>query len=343
MRAFDRRRGEPNAPHRPSTDATRLSALWRISTATAGGENEALDAMLAGGAASMRPGQPFVARLGRVDDGDLVVEAAAGAYFEAPAHDLLALGARIPFADGPEHEVVADGRTHAWDDVRGAGWRALIATPFRVGSIQYVLSFVSPQPMERPFAPDDQAYIEILAGYIERGLQQRWQAERLRFQMQHDPLTGLSNRSQFRALVGNTLDEVGACGLAVVEIADLRNVNERLGHQTGDALLVEVGAALAEHNRDGEFTGRLYGGSFGICFPRVESRVTLIRRVAEYAELFRTPFSTGDREGIDWVDLSASFGTALAPADAHTADDLFAVAESAIAPFPKTEPNEYFR
>ena len=333
MRAFDRR-AAPLASHRPSTDAKRLGALWRISTATADGAQDPLDAMLAEGAAAMRPGQPFAAQLARIDGSDLVVEAAVAASCEPETQDLIPVGARVPLAETAYGEVVAAGRTYARNDV--------IVTPFRVGGTQYLLAFLSPLPMEQPFAPDDEAYVEILAGYIERGLQQRWQAERLRFQMQHDALTGLSNRSQFRALVRATLDEAGSCGLAVVEIVDLRNVNERLGHQTGDALLVEVGATLAQLNRDGEFTGRLYGCSFGICFPRVESRVTLVRRVAEYAELFRTPFSTGDRDGTDWVELSASFGTALAPEDAHTADELIAWAESAIVPFKRTESKDAF-
>ena len=107
------------------------------------------------------------------------------------------------------------------------------------------------------------------------------------------------------------------------------NSTERLGFQTGDALLVEVGATLASLNRDGEFTGRLHGGTFGIGFPLIESWGALERRVAAYARIFDRPFSTGDRARAEWIPLHAAFGVALAPADGHSADDLIAKAAAA--------------
>lgn len=301
--------------------------------------------MLAEGAAALRPGQPFAARLCRVDGNDLVVEGAAAAYIEdASGHAAAGVGERVALAETAHAGLLDDGLTRSWDDLHDnpsengygdlgrLGARALIATPIRVGPTQYTISFASAQPMERPFDANDRAYVEIFAGYVERALQQRWQAERLRFQIQHDALTGLINRSQFRARVHDVLADTGSCGLAIVDVADLRDVNGRLGYQTGDALLVEVGAALTGFNRDGEFTGRLYGGSFGICFPRIGSRGMLERRITEYARRFGAPFSTGDRARAEWVPLAASFGTALAPQDARTADDLIARAEAALPP-----------
>jgi diguanylate cyclase (GGDEF)-like protein len=316
----------PGTTRRSSTDAKRLAALWRISTGTAP-QSEPLTMMLAEGAAVIRPGQTFAALLCRRDGDELIVDAAVSPFASVPAPLL--------------EDVLAAGRTFTWDDliddplaaalpaVRRSGWRALIVTPFAVGSTQYALAFTSPQPVSCSFAADDEAFVEILAGYIERGLQQQWQAERLRFQMQHDALTGLINRAQFRARVRSALAETGSCGLIVADVVALRELNDRLGHQTSDALLVEVGAALCERNWDGEFTGRLFGGSFGICLPRIETRGALDRRIAEYAQAFGTPFSTGDREGTEQVELSAVFGSALAPDEAHGVDELIARAESA--------------
>lgn len=334
----------PGRTHRANTDARRLNALWRISTGAVDRSRDPLAMMLAEAAAVMRPGQPFAARLCRVDGDALVVEAAVGSYFDGDPDGMLAVGARIPLAETPHLEVIGAGRTFAWNDVRAdpnvarrrfvqsSGCRALIVTPFQVGTVDYTLSFISPEPAARPFEPDDETYVEIVAGYIERGLQQQWQAERLRFQMQHDALTGLINRSQFRARVRSALAEAGSCGLIVVDVVALRELNDRLGHQTGDALLVEVGAALCERNRDGEFTGRLYGGSFGICLPRIETRAALERRVAAFAQAFDAPFSTGDRAGTERVKLRGVFGSALAPDDAHSVDELIACAENAVAP-----------
>jgi diguanylate cyclase (GGDEF)-like protein len=307
MKAIERRRKDVSERRRSNVDAERLGALWRISQGTADGSEVSLASMLAEGAAVLRPGQPFAAQLSRAEDGQLDVDA-----------------------------------TRSWDDVRTAasdvaidaarscGVRALIATPVRVGPTRYTISFASQTPLEEPFDTEDRAFVEIFAGYVERALQQRWQSERLNFQIQHDALTGLINRSHFRAHVRAALEDGGSCGLVIVDVAYLRELNERLGYQTGDALLVEVGATLAAMNRDGEFTGRLHGGMFGIGFPRVASRITLERRVEAYARLFDRPFSTGDRARAEWIPLSATFGLALAPVDAHAPDDLIAKAVSAL-------------
>jgi diguanylate cyclase (GGDEF)-like protein len=339
------RRSElPGTAQRADTAARRLNALWRISTGAADRSPDPLAMVLAEAAAVIRPGQPFAARLCRVDGDGLVVEAAVGDDAAADPGALLATGARIALTDTPYLEIAGRDRTFAWDDLRGdremaarpfvrqSSWRALITAPFEVGSVEYMLSFLSPEPAAPRFASDDESFVEIVAGYVERGLQQQWQSERLRFQMQHDPLTGLINRSQFRARVRGALGEAGSCGLIVVDVVALRELNERLGHQTGDALLVEVGAALCERNRDGEFTGRLYGGSFGICLPRIETRAALERRVAAYAQTFDTPFSTGDRAGTERVELRGALGAALVPDDAHGVDELIACAEDAVAP-----------
>lgn len=338
------RRELPGTTHRASTDARRLNALWRITTGAVERTLDPLAMMLAEAVAVMRPGQPFAARLCRVDGDTLIVEAAVGSHLDAGVGATFSVGERIPLLDTPQLEVAGSDRTFAWNDLRddpelarldvvkSSGWRALIVTPFHVGTVEYMLSFISPEPAVWHFEPADEAYVEIVAGYIERGLQQQWQAERLRFQMQHDPLTGLINRSQFRARVRSALADAGSCGLIVVDVMALRELNERFGHQTGDALLVEVGAALCERNRDGEFTGRLYGGSFGIALPRIETRAALERRVADYARAFDTPFSTGDRTGTERVELRGVFGCALAPDDAHGVDELIAGAENAVAP-----------
>lgn len=333
MRVFERRAGSVT---RRSADvhAKRIDALWRISTGWADGEHVPVDAILAESVAVLRPGHAFAARLCRVEDAELLVESAVGAYFAEEANAFVTVGKRLLLAEVPQLEVIAERRTRAWSDlrldpvvagraaVRDAGWRALIATSFDVARTQYALSFLSPEPLERPFDREDETFVEIIAAYLGRTLQASVQAERLRYQMQHDPLTGLVNRTRFRMLLNETLSRHEHCGLAIVDLFDLDAINERLGYMTGDALLVEVGAALARCNRDGEFTGRLYGDSFGIAFPHVSSREQLERRLAAYAGRFAAPFATGDRNNVERVCLTARLGCAFAPDDGRTADAL---------------------
>jgi diguanylate cyclase (GGDEF)-like protein len=306
MKVFERR---GDAPARRSVDvhARRMDALWRISTGAGGGAHATVESILAEAAAVMRPAHPFTAVLARAEGGELIVEAATAAVTE------------LPYA-----AVLDAQQTTAWNEA--------IATPFRVGRAQYALVFVATGSLARPFDHDDEVFVEIVAAYLERSLSERWQQERLHFQLEHDALTGLINRSRFRALVNGVLNAGQRCGIAVVDVLALGSVNERLGYMTGDALLVEIGATLAQHNRDGEFIGRLYGASFAIAFPDIASRDELEQRLASYASAFADPFGTGDRENVERVRLDAMIGCAFGPEDGRTADALIACAESAIEP-----------
>ena len=116
--------------------------------------------------------------------------------------------------------------------------------------------------------------------------------------------------------------------LAVVAIDAFRMVNETLGHQTGDAVLVEVAARLASLARGGDLVARIGGDMFGILMPQVAHRQDAEARLNAYVEAFREPFGTGDREGKD-LPLTASIGVALASLDATSFEELLAYADVA--------------
>ncbi len=85
-----------------------------------------------------------------------------------------------------------------------------------------------------------------------------------------DPLTGLFNRRAFDARLAQCLDEHRASDQLVVGILDLdhfKSINDRLGHQIGDALLIEVSRRLASVLRDTDLLARLGGDEFGLILP----------------------------------------------------------------------------
>lgn len=327
--------------HRTSLHARRLDALWRISTNPSLDGTQLFQAMLTIGAGALRPGQAFAGRIYRVEDGEIVVEAAVNEYLDAAVRETLTLvGGRLPLSETVQREVLLSGTTRSWADlnaepalaarpgIRRNGWRSIIATPFRAGGSKYTLSFLSHAPTERRFDGDDHSYIEILASLFERHLQQRWQFDRIRYQSEYDPLTGLSNRGRFAALARTACTHNSHCGIAIVDLDGLREVNESRGVVTGDALLVEVGAALGALAKDGEFVGRLVGDSFGICFPGIASRTALDDRVRAVTAIFAQPFGIGDGHGVERMTLRANIGSALSPDQGLTFDALLARADA---------------
>lgn len=83
----------------------------------------------------------------------------------------------------------------------------------------------------------------------------------LRLQVVTDPLTGLCNRRGFEEALDATPDEAQAT-LLVIDLDHFKMVNDRFGHQAGDALLIEAGARLARIARDGDLVARVGGDEF---------------------------------------------------------------------------------
>jgi diguanylate cyclase (GGDEF)-like protein len=158
-------------------------------------------------------------------------------------------------------------------------------------------------------------------------VQRRGQLRRIQHQVEHDALTALRNRVSFRAAGRRAFSRETPSALIVVAIRDLDLVNLGHGYLTGDAILVEVAATLAERLYRDELLARVDGAAFAIFCPE-QSREAIARRARELLEIFGTPFSTGDREGRAFVAVAAVAGIAMAPGDATSFEELLIRAEA---------------
>jgi diguanylate cyclase len=101
---------------------------------------------------------------------------------------------------------------------------------------------------------------------VKRSLAQRGELEeRLRHQAMHDPLTGLGNR----AMLIDVLDDMLAgaperVAVILIDLDDFKSVNDTLGHQAGDELIVEVATRLMSASRSTDLIARLGGDEFAI-------------------------------------------------------------------------------
>jgi diguanylate cyclase (GGDEF)-like protein len=189
---------------------------------------------------------------------------------------------------------------------------------------------LSRAPLDEPFRQDDFAYVELLAQFFCGRMQQAWQHDRITYQLAHDLLTGLRNRTQFRLDARAALMASGSGTIAVVSLDGFRHINETYGHIIGDALLVEVGAALTGQSAEQDVVGRLAGDAFGIFLPGVGLEDEARARLAVYNEAFGRPFGTGDREGKEGIPLSATFGFDIATEDTARIDALLSHADTAV-------------
>ncbi len=117
---------------------------------------------------------------------------------------------------------------------------------------------------------------------VERRLEEREEAdqaraaaeERLRYMVDHDPLTGLLNRRAYERILDEHLargERYGHEGaVMMLDLDEFKQVNDTLGHSAGDDLIVRVGRALAERLRSTDTVARLGGDEFAILLPKGE-------------------------------------------------------------------------
>ncbi|BCW71095.1 EAL domain-containing protein [Arthrobacter sp. NicSoilB8] len=155
----------------------------------------------------------------------------------------------------------------------------------------------------------------------------------LTFRATHDPLTGLANRAvlteRLAAAFGSGADGAATegadtsrpgngsrdhrAGLLIIDVDDFKDVNDSLGHEGGDALLIQLAQRLRRCVRAHDLVARLGGDEFAIVV--VDDRGTATGDVAgRVQDALRDPFSIGD------VRLKVTVSMGAAQRGAETAD-----------------------
>jgi len=176
--------------------------------------------------------------------------------------------------------------------------------------------------------------------------------ERIAFLAYHDRLTGLPNRTMFDELLGLALarakrHELGVVVLTV-DLDDFKLVNDSLGHEAGDALLVQFAQRLSDATRETDLVARPGGDEFLLLLadldrtPVVPGAHEGVSVAAESValriqEALRTPFTIGDTE----LYITASLGISLFPEDAADASTLLKNAETAMFRSKRSGPGGY--
>jgi diguanylate cyclase (GGDEF)-like protein len=145
-----------------------------------------------------------------------------------------------------------------------------------------------------------------------------------------DGLTGLSNRRHFELTAAIELQRARRFGepfgVALVDLDELKAVNDRHGHQAGDAVLVELARRLTEATRDVDLVARIGGDEFVVLLPNTDAAGT--RTVARklIGRVNAPPFLV---DGAEYC-VTVSIGLASYPESGDTVNELLAAADAAL-------------
>ena len=162
------------------------------------------------------------------------------------------------------------------------------------------------------FSQDDVDLLDMVATHLEIALRSTDLVERLRHEATHDALTGLPNRALFAERLATAIAgrrPGSAFAVLLMDLDGFKDVNDTLGHECGDRVLVEVARRL-ESAVDGDVTvARLGGDEFCLLVPLGAGRPDVAAVVDRLHERLRAPYPVGDVE----LEVRASVGAALCP------------------------------
>jgi diguanylate cyclase (GGDEF)-like protein len=141
----------------------------------------------------------------------------------------------------------------------------------------------------------------------------------------HDPLTGLPNRHHFLGLLRARLAADAATAVVMLDLDGFKDINDALGHETGDLLLAEVGRRLVGRLGDGS-VARFGNDEFAVLLPpSIDVEDARAHTTALVAAL-SVPFPV---RGLS-VDVRLSAGLARAPEHGDEPSDLLRHADTAL-------------
>jgi len=211
-------------------------------------------------------------------------------------------------------------------------WQSLLTTGYWQGEIwnRHKNGEVYPELMAITEIVDSSGKAVQYVALFNDITEQKKNEERIAYQAYHDALTGLPNRLLFHDRLDMALAHAKRNGrkLAVMflDMDRFKNVNDSLGHSTGDLLLKRVAERLTQSIRKADTVARLGGDEFTVLL----SQLAGVNSAAEVAEkildVFKKPL---DIDGHGLI-ITASIGISVFPDDARQAESLMKNADTAM-------------
>jgi diguanylate cyclase (GGDEF)-like protein len=175
--------------------------------------------------------------------------------------------------------------------------------------------------------------LDRLSGVAAQGttaLQNGRLVDQITHQALHDDLTGLSNRLQFtgqlRRAVTHARQHDEQVTLFYLDLDSFKPVNDELGHDAGDDLLIAVGERLRHCTRSTDSVARLGGDEFAVLIAARTTTQETDLVADRLAQAFAQPFRVDEHR----LEVGASIGRAVFPADASDAESLLRTADAAM-------------
>ena len=220
--------------------------------------------------------------------------------------------------------------------VRAEGPVEAMAVPVPLADAEAVLLVTDRVNGYNSFDQDSLRLLAALANHARIALDKAHLVDRLRleahdreFMALHDQLTGLPNRRglsqlfeiQLQRATGDT-----APAIILLDVDRFKEINEALGHETGDAVLKGIGDRLVARIGDRGRVARLGGDEFAVLLPQVPSVAEALALAEEISQALDRPVPVGPLS----LSTRASIGIAVSPMHGTDTETLLRRADTAM-------------
>jgi diguanylate cyclase (GGDEF)-like protein len=154
--------------------------------------------------------------------------------------------------------------------------------------------------------------------------------EQLLYQATHDNLTGLPNR----ILLSDRLEQAilyakksqAYIGLLAFDLDNFKEINDTLGHGTGDLLLKLVATRLINYLSENDTVVRMGGDEFIVILPNIKREEDIIEKAKELLNLFLSPCQLNDHS----LTVTSSIGISIYPNDGQDSEQLLKNADTSL-------------
>jgi diguanylate cyclase len=170
----------------------------------------------------------------------------------------------------------------------------------------------------------------LLVVYIISYLLASYAVRPIQYQASHDSLTGLANRFKFNEDLEEVVSQSGAKDIAVmfIDLDRFKNINDTLGHGTGDNLLKAVAERITGILNEGETFYRLGGDEFTILLSGNSDETAVLNKADQILETLTKPFILEGRK--EEFFIAGSIGISIFPCGGKDAENLVKNADRAM-------------
>lgn len=158
---------------------------------------------------------------------------------------------------------------------------------------------------------------------------QKREKEYLTQKLQRDPMTGVFNKVVTEKLIDRYLhkaDEDDVSALFVMDLDNFKNINDALGHLSGDRVLTHVAEGIKQILRSSDIFGRIGGDEFVVFIKNIRSCTFAAQKARQLCQIFRSPVLEQELR----YAVSGSVGIAMSPTDGKSYHELFEKADRAL-------------